>query len=62
MAYTYYKDGSPRRNGGQAYNQHRSLKEYIRERDNYTCQLCGAEGWIVDQYHTLASEPRQHYQ
>ena len=34
--------------GGTAYRQHQTLKKYIRERDNYTCQLCGNEGWIVD--------------
>ena len=40
-------DGSKTK-GGRAYRQHQSLKEYIRQRDGYTCQLCGAEGWIVD--------------
>ena len=34
--------------GGHWYSQSRYVKEYIRERDNYTCQLCGAEGWSVD--------------
>ena len=42
-----YKDGSKIR-GGKSYRQHQSFKKYIRERDNYTCQLCGKEGWIVD--------------
>jgi len=42
-----YKDGS-RQTGGKAYRQHQSLKEFIRERDDYTCQICGKEGWIVD--------------
>ena len=42
-----YKNGS-RVTGGKAYRQHQSLKKFIRERDNYTCQLCGKEGWIVD--------------
>lgn len=42
-----YKDGS-RQRGGKTYSQHGSLKKFIRERDNYTCQLCGKEGWIVD--------------
>ena len=34
--------------GGKAYRQKQSLKEYIRERDNHTCQLCGKPGNIVD--------------
>jgi|SRR3990167_10954711 len=42
-----YKDGS-RTTGGKAYRQHQSLKKVVRERYNYTCQLCGNEGWIVD--------------
>ena len=42
-----YVNGSQQR-GGKAYRQHQTLKKYIRERDNYTCQLCGEEGWIVD--------------
>lgn len=42
-----FKNGS-RQTGGKAYRQHQSLKKFIRERDNYTCQLCGKEGWIVD--------------
>jgi len=42
-----YKNGS-KQVGGKAYRQHQSLKKYIRERDNYTCQICGQEGWIVD--------------
>lgn len=42
-----YKDGS-RTRGGKAYRQSQSLKEYIRRRDNHTCQLCGQEGWIID--------------
>ncbi len=37
-----------KRTGGKTYRQHQSLKAFIRERDNYTCQLCGEEGWIVD--------------
>ena len=28
--------------GGKAYRQHQTLKDFIRKRDNYTCQLCGA--------------------
>lgn len=27
--------------GGRAYRQKQSFKEFIRQRDNYTCQLCG---------------------
>lgn len=46
MAYNY-KDGS-RTVGGRAYRQSEGFKEHIRRRDNYTCQLCGKEGWIVD--------------
>lgn len=34
--------------GGKSYHQGQRLKEWIRERDNYTCQLCGKEGYIVD--------------
>lgn len=34
--------------GGKWYSQHIKVKQFIRERDNYTCQLCGAEGWQVD--------------
>ncbi len=37
-----------KKTGGRWYSQHINVKRYIRERDNYTCQLCGAEGWIVD--------------
>ena len=29
------------RRGGKAYNQHTSYKQAIKERDNYTCQMCG---------------------
>jgi 5-methylcytosine-specific restriction endonuclease McrA len=42
-----YKNGS-RQTGGRCYRQSQSLKKFIRERDKYTCQLCGKEGWIVD--------------
>ena len=42
-----YVDGSKTR-GGRAYRQSQGFKEHIRRRDNYTCQLCGKEGWIVD--------------
>ncbi len=34
--------------GGKAYRQNQSLKKFIRERDNCTCQICGNAGWIVD--------------
>jgi len=34
--------------GGRCYRQSRYVKEYIRERDNYTCQLCGGPGYDVD--------------
>ena len=30
-----------KRTGGKDYRQHQTLKQYVRERDNYTCQLCG---------------------
>lgn len=42
-----YKDGS-RIKGGRAYRQSQGFKKFIRERDNYTCQICGQEGWIID--------------
>jgi 5-methylcytosine-specific restriction endonuclease McrA len=35
-------------NGGTAYRQKQSFKQYIRERDKYTCQLCGGYGDQVD--------------
>ncbi|KKM92432.1 hypothetical protein LCGC14_1218530 [marine sediment metagenome] len=34
--------------GGTAYRQHQSFKKHIRERDKYTCQICGEWGKIVD--------------
>lgn len=34
--------------GGIHYSQSLALKTFVRQRDNYTCQLCGKEGWIVD--------------
>ena len=37
-----------KRTGGSAYRQNQSLKKFIRERDSYTCRLCGKQGWIVD--------------
>ena len=30
------------------FSQQLKYKERIRERDHYTCQLCGREGWQVD--------------
>ena len=42
-----YQDGR-RQKGGWAYRQNTSLKNYIRQRDSYTCQICGEEGWIID--------------
>ncbi len=42
-----YKDGT-KTVGGKTYSQHSSLKKFIRERDNHTCQLCGQPGDIVD--------------
>ena len=34
--------------GGRAYRQHISVKRLILERDNYTCQVCGAPARDVD--------------
>ena len=34
--------------GHTCYRQDEKYKESIRKRDNYTCQICGAEGWQVD--------------
>ena len=31
-----------------AYRQHQPYKDRIRAKFNYTCQLCGKEGWQVD--------------
>ena len=42
-----YKNGS-RMVGGKSYRQNQSFKKAIRERDNYTCQICGNEGFVVD--------------
>lgn len=42
-----YVDGS-RTVGGKAYRQHKSLRQFILDRDNHTCQLCGKTGNIVD--------------
>lgn len=42
-----FKDGSKQR-GGKAYRQHTSLKDAVRKRDNYTCQICGEYGNQVD--------------
>lgn len=37
-----------KRTGGNAYRQHTTLKNFIRERDHYTCQICGEYGDQVD--------------
>ena len=29
--------------GGKNYRQHSPLKEFVKARDNYTCQLCGSQ-------------------
>jgi len=42
-----YKDGS-KQLGGKTYSQALSLKNFVRQRDNYTCQLCGGYGDVVD--------------
>ena len=34
--------------GGSAYRQSQAFKTEIRERDSYTCQLCGKPGYEVD--------------
>ena len=34
--------------GGHSYRQHQSFKDAIRKRDNYTCQICGKYGNVVD--------------
>jgi len=42
-----YVDGS-RTVGGRNYRQHTGLKEQVRRKFNYTCQLCGGPGHDVD--------------
>ena len=42
-----FVDGSKLR-GGKTYRQHQTLKEAVRKRDNYTCQICGEYGDQVD--------------
>ena len=42
-----YVDGGKTR-GGKSYSQKLYVKQKIRERDNYTCQLCGKSGYDVD--------------
>ena len=37
-----------RYNGGKAYRQPIGFKQMVRERDDYTCQLCGESGYEVD--------------
>ena len=40
--------GGSRQRGDSCYRQSEELKEFVRKRDNYTCQLCGEPGWQVD--------------
>lgn len=42
-----YKNGE-RATGGKCYRQSTGLKNQIRRRDNYTCQICGEYGDQVD--------------
>ena len=42
-----YKDGSKQR-GGKCYRQSQSLKETLRKRFNFTCQICGQWGKTID--------------
>jgi len=42
-----FVDGS-RMKGGEAYRQQQALKDLVRLRDNFTCQICGGFGWDVD--------------
>lgn len=35
-------------NGGRCYHQSQNIKIFIRERDNYTCRICGEYGDQVD--------------
>ena len=48
MKYRHHVGYVSRMRGGKHYDQGQSLKKFIRERDNYTCRLCGKEGWIID--------------
>ena len=34
--------------GGRAYRQHTDLKNYLREKANYTCAICERYGDIID--------------
>lgn len=34
--------------GGRGYRQHTSLKDLVRWRDSFTCQICGGYGDEVD--------------
>ena len=34
--------------GGRYYRQSEELKDFIRRRDDYTCQICGKPGYDVD--------------
>lgn len=35
-------------NGGKCYSQGKRLKNYIRKKYNYICQICGEYGYQVD--------------
>ncbi len=37
-----------KKTGGEHRQQHITLKEYVRSRDNHTCQICGRPGEQVD--------------
>jgi len=43
----HFVDGS-RMRGGEAYRQQQALKDMVRLRDNFTCQICGSFGWDCD--------------
>lgn len=48
--------------GGTAYRQGKRLHEYIRARDNYTCQLCGKPGEsLVRMWTTSSLTPKVAY-
>ncbi len=51
-----YVDGS-KTVGGKTYNQSQGFKDHVRRRDNYTCQLCGSYGNIVDHITPYAINP-----
>ena len=39
---------NPRHRGGTTYRQRTTFKQSIHERDNHTCQVCGAPSQEVD--------------